>query len=182
MTHERAEIRAGKAARAAAHDSDLLTRRSSRRGRCDLVGGKLIDRELLNATNIHRCIDERAAAAVLTRVLAHVCACRGERVVFANHANGTGVIARARKRDVRRHVHVRRAQRFAWHRLGDAFSALALIHMAFEFSLERVKAAKKHFRRMPSDGTIGRIAHDVRLRANLVERARLGLKRKHFLK
>ena len=113
-------------------------------------------------------------------MLAHERARRGERVVLANHADRPGVIARARKRDVGRHVHVCRAQRFARHRLRDAFAACPLLDVAFELFLKRIEARKEHFGRMPADSTVGGIAHDRGLGANLVERIGLGVEREHL--
>ena len=45
------------------------------------VGGRLVDRVLLDAADVHGRIDEQAAAALLARVLAHKRARRGKRVV-----------------------------------------------------------------------------------------------------
>ena len=180
MTHKRTEVSAGQSTRATAHDGDLLARRSSRRGRCDLVGGELVDRELLDAANVDGGINKRAAATVLARMLAHIGACRGKRVVFANHANGARIIARACKRHIGGHIHMRRAQRFARHCLGNAFAALLLANVAFELRLERIEAIEQHFGRMPADSAVGRVAHNDCLRTNLIKRARFRVERKHL--
>ena len=180
MPHKGAEVCAGQARGAATHDGDFLARGRGGGRRFHLIGRELVDRELLDAANVDRGIDERAAAAILARMLAHERARRGERVVLANHADRPGVIARARKRDVGRHVHVRRAQRFARHRLCDAFATFSLLDVAFELFLKRIEARKEHFGRMPADSTVGGVAHDRGLGANLVERIGLGVEREHL--
>ena len=180
MSHKGAEVCAGQARGAATHDGDLLARGRGG-GRCwHLICGELVDRELLDAANVDRSIDERAAAALLARMLAHERARRGERVVLANHADRPGVIARARKRDVGRHVHVRRAQRFARHRLRDAFATFSLLDVAFELFFERIEARKEHFGRMPADSTVGSVAHDRGLSADLFEHIGLGVERENL--
>ena len=180
MSHKGAEVCAGQARGAATHDGDLLARGRCG-GRCwNLIGGELVNRELLDAANVDRSVDERAAAAILARMLAHERACRGEWVVLANHADRPSVIARARKRDVCRHVHVCRAQRFARHRLRDTFAALPLLDVAFELFFKRVEARKEHFGRMPADSAIGSVAHDRGLGADLVEHIGLDVERKHL--
>ena len=182
MPHKGAEVCAGQARGAATHDGDFLARGRGGGRRFHLIGRELVDRELLDAANVDRGIDERAAAAILARMLAHERARRGERVVLANHADRPGVIARARKRDVGRHVHVRRAQRFARHRLCDAFATFSLLDVAFELFLKRIEARKEHFSRMPADSAVGGVAHDYGLGADFLERIGLGVEREHLFK
>ena len=180
MSHKGAEICTGQARRAATHDGDLFARGRGRGRRFHLIGRELVDRELLDAANVDRGIDERAAAAILARMLAHERARRGERVVLANHADCPSIVARARKRDVGRHVHVRRAQRFARHRLCDAFATFSLLDVAFELFLKRIEARKEHFGRMPTDSAVGGVAHDYGLSADFFEHIRLGIEREHL--
>ena len=180
MSHKSTEVCAGQTRGAATHDGDLLAR-----GRCGgrcwhLIGGELVHRELFDAANVDRGVDERAATAILAWMLAHERARRGERIVLANHADRPSVIARARKRDVCRHVHVCRAQRFARHRLRDTFAAFPLLDVAFELFFKRVEARKEHFGRMPADGTVGGVAHDRGLGADLVEHIGLDVERENL--
>ena len=180
MSHKGAEVCAGQARGAAAHYGDLLARGRSGGGSRHLIGGELVDRELLDAPDVDRRIDERAAAAILARMLARERARRGERVVLANHTDCPGVVTRARKRDVGRHVHVCRAQRFARHRLRNAFAAFPLLDVAFELFAKRIETSEEHFGCMPADGAVGGVAHDYGLGADFLERIELGVEREHL--
>ena len=180
MSHKSTEVCAGQARGATTHDSDLLARGRGG-GRCwHLICGELVHRELFDAANVDRGVDERAATAILAWMLTHERARRGERIVLTNHADRPGIVPQPRKRDVGRHVHVRRAQRFARHCLRDAFATFSLLDVVFELFFERIEARKEHFGRMPADGTVGGVAHNRGLGANLVERVGIGAEREHL--
>ena len=73
-----------------------------------------------------------------------------------------------------------RAQRFARHRLRDAFATFSLLDVAFELFFKHTEARKEHFGRMPADSAIGSVAHDRGLSADLVEHIGLGVERENL--
>ena len=76
---------------------------------------------------------------------------------------------------------MRRAQRFARNRLTDAASAFAVLHVAFELTLEGIKPVKQHLGRMPANGAIGGIANYLRLFPNASKRIGRSVEIQHIL-
>ena len=179
MPHEREEIRAGEPARAASHHGDVPRGVHAVRRGCHLVGGSLVHGEPLDAADVHRRVDEGAAAPGLAGVLAHERAGRGERVVLAHQVHGTGVVAGRHEADVAGHVHVRRAERLAGHRLAHARGAGARAHVARVLVGELLQALEQGVRRLVADGAVRRVAHHLGQRAGLGEHPRVRLAVRH---
>ena len=114
-------------------------------------------------------IEQPAATTALARVLAHERARGGQRVVFAHHVHGAGVIARRDKRNIGRHVHVRGAQRLARNLLLGAFGACMVFDMARIFVGMGFKAHQELGRGFVANGAVGGIADHFRQNAGAVE-------------
>ena len=175
MAHEGGEVRAGQTGRAAAHDRHAAAGCGQALRHGHLVGARVLAGELLDAADVERRVDERAAAALLAGMLAHQAARGGERVVLADHLHGAGVIALRHQRDIGGHVHMRRAERLARHRLAHATLALMLAHVAFNLGGEGVQAFQQGVRRLVADGAIRRVAHHLGQRAHALDLGGVGL-------
>ena len=175
MAHQGGEVRAGQTGRAAAHDRHAAAGCGQTLRHGHLVGARVLAGELLDAADVERRVDERAAATLLAGMLAHQAARGGERVVLADHLHGAGVIALRHQRDVGGHVHMRRAERLARHRLAHATLALMLAHVAFNLGGEGVQAFQQGVRRLVADGAIRRVAHHLGQRAHALDLGGVGL-------
>ena len=169
VAHKRKEICAGQTAWTAANyrNAAVGLGRAFRNG--SLVGRAGIDREFLDAANIDGSVEQAAAATALARMLAHECARGGQRVVFAHHVHGAGVIARRDKRNIGRHVHVRGAQRLARNLLLGAFGACMVFDMARVFVGMGFEACQELGRGFVANGAVGGIANHFRQNAGAVE-------------
>ena len=91
-------------------------------------------------------------------MLAHQGACRGKRIVFADELDGLGIASLANKRNVPRHVHVCRAQRFAGHALPHALGAATTANMSINLGCERFKRIKRRLSSLVAHRAVGGIA------------------------
>ena len=114
-------------------------------------------------------IEQATATTALARVLAHKRACGGQRVVFAHHVHGAGVIARRYKRDIGRHVYMRWAQRLARNLLLGAFGACTVFDVARIFIAMGFKTRQELSRGFIANSTVGGIANHFRQNAGAVE-------------
>ena len=169
VTHKRKEICAGQTAWAAANYRNAAVSLGRTLGHGGLVGRAGIDREFLDAANIDGGIEQAAATTALARVLAHERARGGQRVVFAHHVHGAGVIARRDKRDIGRHVHVRGAQRLARNLLLGACGACTVFDVAHVFIGMGFEARQELGRGFVANGAVGSIADHFRQNAGAVE-------------
>ena len=167
--HQRKEICAGQTAWAAATYRNAAIGLGRALGHGGLVCRAGIDREFLDAANVDGSVEQAAATTALARVLAHERARGGQRVVFAHHVHGAGVIARRDKRNIGRHVHMRGAQRLARNLLLGAFGACMVFDMARVFIGMGFKACQELGRGFVANGAVGGIADHFRQNASAVE-------------
>ena len=175
VAHQGGEVRAGQTGRAAANDRHAAAGCGQTLRHGHLVGARVLAGELLDAADVERRVDERAAAALLAGMLAHQAARGGERIVLADHLHGAGVIPLRHQRDVGGHVHMRRAERLARHRLAHAALAFMLAHVAFNLGGEGIQAFQQGVRRLVADGAIRCVAHHLGQRAHALDLGRVGL-------
>ena len=169
VAHERKKISAGQTAGAAANHRNATVGLGRPRRHGGLVGRTGIDREFLNAANVDRSVEQATATTALARVLAHKRACGGQRVVFAHHVHGAGVIARRYKRDIGRHVHMRGAQRLARNLLLGAFGACTVFDVARVFIGMGFKTRQELGRGFIANSTVGGIANHFRQNTGAIE-------------
>ena len=153
----------------------------SRLGRGNLIGVQRIDRELLDAADVHRGVDEGAAATGLARMLADKRACSGIGVVLADHVDRTGIVAFAGQGDVCGDVHMGRAHGLAGKGLADAFLAHLLLDVVAIFLLEGIHTLENDLACNIADCAVGGIAHDLGQGTHLVEHGFIRLAAHHLL-
>ena len=154
MTHLGKEVGAGQTGGAAANDGDLLAGLFVRSGHGDLIGGDLIHGILFQAADVHRIIQQTAAAAVLAGMLADHGAGRGQRVVLADQVDGTGVILLAHQRNVARNIHMSGAQVDAGYLLPHIGGTQLLLNVALVLQLKAAQSAQHLGSRLVANGTV----------------------------
>ena len=112
-------------------------------------------------------------------MLAHERASRGERIVLADHLDGARAVALLYERNVRRHVHVSRAQGHARDCLLGFLSADAALNMAGIFSFKGVEALEDQITCVVSNCAVCRIAQKTRALADVRNNAFICLIRQH---
>ena len=169
MTHLGEEVGAGQAGGAAADDGDLLAGLFAGSGHGDLIGGDLIHRELLQTADVHRVVQQAAAAAVLAGVLTDHGTGRGQGVILADQVDRTGVVALTHQRDIAGDVHMGGTHIDAGHLLPHIGGTELLLDMALVLQLEAVQAAQHLGGGLVADGAVRAVPdHDGQL-AHLVQ-------------
>ena len=121
----------------------------------------MIHRVALQAADVHGIVHHAAAAVVLTGVLAHVGAGKGEGIVFADQAHGIVVAACPHQRDVAGNVHMGRAHRDAGHRVAQAADAAAMQHVLLVIFPEAPYPLQHHMGSLIADGAVRRVGDDL---------------------
>ena len=179
VAHDREVVGAREAGRTAAHDGDAL---AGRLGHVRaVVALHVVDREALEAADVHGVVHHAAAAVHLAGVLAHVAADERQRVVLADEAHGLGELAGLDQRDVAGDVDACRAARHARHELALLEAAGAGPHVVLEVVAKAQHGLERHLAGLVADGAVAREVDGTRGLLDQVDRGLGGRAVEHAL-
>ena len=145
------------------------------------LGFGIIHSIALEPADIHGIVHHAAAALAFARVLAHIGACRRERVILADQLYGIAVAPLADQRDIARDIHMCRAGRHTGHRVAQPADTAAVQHMFFVILAEAAHTFEHHVSGLVADGAVGRIGDHLGGILDQVDGGKVGRAVEHLL-